>query len=442
MEFSKTSWAGTDLVPLPFESTVSCLWRFAWRNKLNAHQLKCLCSWTESYPQKDFFDKQDWINQNLFLKKSTWTVPIPDELEFIQYLHMDERVWVDRTFRYCPLCLEHGYHSFLFQFIPISHCPLHNVALAKQCHCCDEPLPMYGFSKSLFDSPYHCRQCRGPISGVKPSLDLHLPFRLQGQELETAFRPIMDWWKNTLRKRLDAYELDPRSNIASSRIHEWCDNKDIIRSIVCAGSELPPYFNPPKNRGVAMLSWRLKVYKFPLSYYAGGARRSFVQQVRLPDAVYQCVLRRVQRWIMNCENWSAKQFHEEMLIDRGKNVHPYNARLLALRCMRWQLEKGNWYCQYPSQGGIMLRDVPSVKANLSPRLAWLAAFLAIYVSWYYRVLKARNKTLDDLQNRNCSDDAYIFLHARFQGEDGFDYSIGTAAIPPVEGLTLSLTRRR
>jgi hypothetical protein len=433
-------WSGTDLIPLPFESTVSSLWRFGWRNKLNAAQLMSACRGKSGYPSKDFFDKPDWINAKEFFEHSQWMVPSAEECEFTEDLHRDFHVWVDRTFRYCPLCLEHGYHSFLFQLIPLSCCPIHQVELSTRCHCCNSRLPGYGFSRSLFEKPYYCTKCQYPICGAHPTIIAHLEFRDRESELVDAFQPLMTWWKNTRQLRLRAYEFNPRSNYKFD-LSSWCRADEFVRSIACSGFRLPRYLMQSGYTNITLLSWKVRIYEDE-NYFDWRRRRSWNDRVRVPSAVYRCTLRLLEEWIAQHEGLSKAEYGRHAnfeLIDRRVDIRNYCPRLLALCLMRWQLESRQRSSPWRDSGSAQLYDEPQVNIciylNRTPRLAWRAIFLGIYASWYHRLQSARRNGVLDLRELSLIDDAYVFSRIEFARKAPLeDWALGEVAYPAIDGL--------
>ena len=65
------------------------------------------------------------------------------------------------SLRYCPKCLERGFHSPLFQCQLISQCPLHRAALRSGCPDC-RARTSYRLEASLAADPLRCQRCRRP----------------------------------------------------------------------------------------------------------------------------------------------------------------------------------------------------------------------------------------------------------------------------------------
>tara|TARA_R110001599_G_scaffold64023_1_gene178348 strand:- start:46614 stop:47954 length:1341 start_codon:yes stop_codon:yes gene_type:complete len=446
MTNSPSSWAGTDLTPLPYESLVSCLWRFAWRNKLDAKRLKNICTSQATYPKKDFFDNNYWFNQSIFLEKSTWKIPSADEQVFTFSLDLDNEIWVERKFRYCPLCLEHCYHSFWHQFLPLNLCPIHRIPLTTKCHCCCQTLPPYGFSKSLFDKPFYCVNCREPISGVRPELNLHLEFRYQAPLLSKTFMPYMNWWKQTLKLRLSAYELDPKLYYYASHTNTWCKNKAFIRSIVNKGLALPLLCTEPLYQNITTLQWKIKIFEDPPNHFLSVPRNSWSERVRIPTAVYKCTLRFLKKWICQYECWGESEFNDAFVGSLQSTIRECPKRLLALHAMRGQLENNGGQWRNFDISKLQLKDQPTVEIeswfNRTPRRAWFAVFLAIYVSWYYRILKSNHNQVDISLDHSYCDDTYLFLRSKIESIDQHNTWVGNVAFPELAGIEEIFNRRK
>lgn len=439
-------WSGTDLSPLPFESTVGSLWRFGWRNVLNAMQLRNICSDASTYPTKNFFDAPRYINSDRFFAETKWILPSAEEAEFICENYADPCIWVERNFRYCPLCLEHGYHSFWFQFIPLSCCPIHQVELSIRCHSCGARLSDYRLSKELFNKPYYCVKCNSPICGVPPSFSAHNEFRIRETELVDAFRPFSGWLRATREARSQAYRLSQGVNFF--RQEGWCRPGELMRSLVCTGEHLPRYFMAPIYPRVTVLSWSMMIYHDP-NYVNMPVRRAWDERVKIPMAVYRSTLRLLEEWVAENEEFSEVEYRRHASFEihaKGINVRTYYPGLLALCLMRWQLETGCRFYISQKSRTAQLKDEPVVRSmytyqRRTPRLAWRALFLGIFASWYYRTLAAKRSGIMDISGPIGADDSLVFSSIRCerttQGEDKVS---GEVAFPAIEGIS-SLFRR-
>jgi hypothetical protein len=60
--------------------------------------------------------------------------------------------------RYCPACLEAGFHAAWFQWRLVERCPLHRVQLRTGCAGCAAPIP-YALGPELASCPLSCARC-------------------------------------------------------------------------------------------------------------------------------------------------------------------------------------------------------------------------------------------------------------------------------------------
>ena len=65
---------------------------------------------------------------------------------------------LSRTLRYCPLCLQLGFHSMLYQHRAVKDCPHHGVALLDRCSHCASPWDAR--IKQIVEEPFCCPKCR------------------------------------------------------------------------------------------------------------------------------------------------------------------------------------------------------------------------------------------------------------------------------------------
>lgn len=74
----------------------------------------------------------------------------------LQYFRGPGHNWFSKQLRWCPDCLDSGFHSWHHQFILVSECPYHGTALFESCPCCHEQIPFL-FSDKRLGSPFMCK---------------------------------------------------------------------------------------------------------------------------------------------------------------------------------------------------------------------------------------------------------------------------------------------
>ncbi|WP_320533908.1 hypothetical protein [Robbsia andropogonis] len=66
--------------------------------------------------------------------------------------------WAATELRYCPGCLEQGFHAAWFQWRFVERCPTHGSRLRSGCHKCAAVIP-YALDSSLTRHPLSCSHC-------------------------------------------------------------------------------------------------------------------------------------------------------------------------------------------------------------------------------------------------------------------------------------------
>jgi hypothetical protein len=439
-------WTGTDLAPLPYESALSTFWRFGSRNRLSSHELRRLCSTRRTGSQKLAYDDFDWIDTPRFRAASTWNVPSAEEAEFAAGLGKHAAIWTESRIRICPICLEHGYHSFLFQLNLLHDCPIHHLPLSTCCQSCGASLDRYGYAREVLDRPYHCAKCKKSLAGVPLLLTDHLAFRMHAHEIDNALSPLMTWWRKSQTARLDAHALCPPNQIHSS---QWCATNAFVQSVVIGKVQPPAIFARPRYERITSFSWKIRMYED--AQYQGWTRRRQTWSIRssIPSAVYPSTLRLLENWIAENSDISPedRRQHQFLNWDDGLiEVCKYDARLLAYWLLRYQLERSPYRVNGPSQRA-QLHDLPDVVMCLhqerSPRLAWRATFLSLYFAWYYRIVAARRAGCLDLRLIFQEMIGPAFLHSGTCHINGSGQWItGTVAFPTPQGTEIRFFHRR
>ncbi len=97
-------------------------------------------------------------------------------------------------FRYCPSCLEQGYHSIYFQLPSLVACPAHGTELKDACGVCNRRLPECRLFVGWFNRPFCCPWCGGSLANNIPSIrNLFDDRNFLKKQYEEAWRPLGDW---------------------------------------------------------------------------------------------------------------------------------------------------------------------------------------------------------------------------------------------------------
>jgi hypothetical protein len=433
-------WAGTDLCPLPHESVVSTLWRFCWRNMLDAKQLKEICSGRKVFPARGFPEDPSCIDSRRFFAEMRWNLPSAEERAFWRESAFGSYIWMSAFFKYCPLCLEHGYHSYWHQLKQLESCPIHEIQLSQRCQACNRHVAVYRLSKELFQIPYCCTWCHQPISGVRPTLDGHMDFRESEKAVEGAFMPLVEWWNKNSKNRSYARAFSARGRYARD-IVTWCDHDEFLRSIASLEECSLNYIRRPQYGRITKLAWRIKMQDTGVKYW-WISRIDTGKLMCIARCVYRCTLHLLEKRILAEEGLSEDDYllHKRRVFGVNKvPLHGCRPELLALCLMRssFEMEWGFW------QDGRFadLRSIPDFNfetyQSRVPRIAFRALFLAIYAAWYFEV--KRLMSIGTLYCGNFVDGVTgcpsIFSNFSGSSEIVNQWRLGEVAFPAVDILT-------
>jgi hypothetical protein len=112
--------------------------------------------------------------------------------------------YINLNFRYCPICIQHGYHSIFHQISLFTKCPFHLIELKTNCPECNNIIA-YEINDKYFIEPFRCKCGYWFISK-----DTHDNFITE--------------WENEPQLKIKLPELNYWINLTNSQ-------KDIIKNI-------------------------------------------------------------------------------------------------------------------------------------------------------------------------------------------------------------------
>ncbi|QIE29066.1 hypothetical protein SBC2_71420 (plasmid) [Caballeronia sp. SBC2] len=150
-------------IGVPYESVYGAVTRAAYRFPLNQSTLRtsfqCCPGPHTSFYRADLFQgpRSDELGWQRAITEQTDALGTGDSLA--------DHMFAIRLI-FCPICLQYGYHSYLFQLFWLPICPLHRCRLTSQCQACGAPTRLFDFEASLLKRPYMCLQCNCPLAGA------------------------------------------------------------------------------------------------------------------------------------------------------------------------------------------------------------------------------------------------------------------------------------
>jgi hypothetical protein len=210
-------WTGLGLGSLPYESSLSALWRIAWLNALSGNDIARLAHISPGAPL-GFAGLRLYAEQFQRLTVATGiSFPLPDEARIIGRRCSLASMLRGKTWL-CPLCSQANYHSFWFQLPLLSVCPIHNIPLIDKCQNCGAQTPGYELRAVLPGGAWRCSRCMQPLAGIAPDLRSFLDLRDNAKFMATVFAPF-DQWARRISVRAAALDLATESGLRTWRVH-------------------------------------------------------------------------------------------------------------------------------------------------------------------------------------------------------------------------------
>lgn len=304
---------GTDLPPLPFESMESVGARLSWRNgkpladmvseMLARHGLK---TWEGLVP----FQPTD---AGALAHLCGWRDARERARELFNRLRAEKYEWCYTGFRFCPICLEAGYHSYLFDWDFIQTCPMHGCVLTNRCQCCGGTVVPLTRENTLAKLGYRCARCAQFLAGAEPSLAEHIRLQEQSLYIEAAMRPYARF-SQALMKQVGLVFGTWRAFEAMQceRLRPWC-HADLARRtaayIACFAGKQPRI---ARYRGFLCLRWRARAHWREDIFYS--RYENEVRAIAGMQASYRATLRLLERWIfagtLNAIDGARRRFFE------------------------------------------------------------------------------------------------------------------------------------
>lgn len=121
---------------------------------------------------------------------------------------------LSKTLRYCPRCLELGFHSMFYQHHAVRDCPYHGIRLQNKCISCARPWePLI---KHIVEQPFCCPKCHWlhwrtviPPGGAEELQAASRAISPRSQDLQTPWR--------VPQERVSVFALSQRLGITKER---------------------------------------------------------------------------------------------------------------------------------------------------------------------------------------------------------------------------------
>jgi hypothetical protein len=274
--------------------------------------------------------------------------------------------WRERNFRFCPICLEACYHSFLFQWPRLEVCPLHGCALVTTCLNCGRLVKDAESNASIGLIGYRCSHCDEPIAGAPPSLAMHVQLRSESEHL-SAVMSVPAQRCETLYKRL-AFLCSPPQVFASQvkgSLRQWDSIDHILHAAEAAVSNGALQKGVTQALGMTFLMWRVSDKKITLGEFDTNRwRNNRAQNFAQLSLMYAATRRRLGQWIFVGKSFDGEDRRLRTLLDAsGDNlcIGSWDRLELTYLIFRISMEKGD----LRSVSDTMLPALRSTPQNLN-----------------------------------------------------------------------------
>lgn len=229
-----------------YESLWSILHKLTWLNRSSWPAFKALLA-RERWKSSTIIHmwSSDWLDipklESLGFDITAITYSTPEHYPgFDWFLYSNE-------LRFCPMCIQRGFHSAIFQDPSLSCCPIHQALLTVGCPQCGSAI-RYSLGKPILENPYGC-PCgyllwpgradliwRAALSESDERLLSHYPKHRHTRE---ALSKIGAAVGNVIGASRHDYLLRPSKDGFPDNIHMLPDTLDIPEWPLEALSELP-----------------------------------------------------------------------------------------------------------------------------------------------------------------------------------------------------------
>ncbi|WP_426458636.1 hypothetical protein [Ralstonia pseudosolanacearum] len=202
---SEHTWNGAYWSPLIPESTFGIALRLSRLNGLNAKGVRELIARRGARSDHRDFYRTSWIDHERVAREFGWEWTPAEAVIDGPIWRLHNVLWAPHL-RYCPICMQGGFHAIWFQLTALQICPLHGCSLEDACTVCGTPLGPYHLAPPLFNQPGCCHLCAQPFVGAPFLQHDQLDFYLQRDAIERVFSPFHDWLRSAHRRLIILHE--------------------------------------------------------------------------------------------------------------------------------------------------------------------------------------------------------------------------------------------
>jgi hypothetical protein len=417
---SMPEYAGRDLSPLPFESSLSQIGRIVSLNEMSGAAFLRLTGLDDRYRKWDVANGQSVPEEIAAVMQWRYIDPgLPRK-----YHNVFDLPCRSAPLRVCDECIGSMYHSFWHQCWIVSECPLHGARLRNVCLFCDQPYGPYTLSHVVANR-FLCKNCGSSLSSEPATIARHLQIRAGASRFSAAFLGVH---QQLLRLLIATRPLwDQQTHFPFGKVGKWWPDKspywDVLHDVGNAYLE--------KARASPEMTWLV----WP------SAHSHIFRDYSEVDLAYTETIDSLRRWLTQRHPYllAAGERPELLDVDGFPRTDLWPPEFLAFMLLRYHVEIGatSWGVSNGTTGVLRTSRERFVYPWLGnaerpkgfARSEWVQAmvfgrFAAIY--W-----AARTGTL---AGKKFEADDYVV--PCFWSKRNWEPDVAAVVFPPIEGMPL------
>jgi len=378
----KSPYVGLDLVPLPFESGQSYLSRFAWQQGYNHLEVRGRIqrAFAMATEGKSIHAAHP-IGQLLYI---TGWQPTDDSEGTFEWCKTHSVLnQYSSDFRYCPICLEGLYHSYLFQWTELKTCPIHQCQLVTSCSSCGAHIRGVGYT--IGAAYYRCNFCNLALAGVELSLGLHIELRESSKLFDDRFSIIFQQFEARFDNAGIFHQFRSGDwDLTMTRSFDWCRPELPLRAAhsmqhISSQTSL-------EIEGITLLRWNQR-------WSNTGEMKLSLRDLKPGNfrGVYQATLRRLRQFAFGTVQAQhlEEALMQKLISDRRILQSEWEPTKLAFVLFRYGAEFYTW----PNAAASELNKIQGIFTGLSmvthsrrlrlAQRAWMLTIFAMILSYLY-----------------------------------------------------------
>jgi hypothetical protein len=362
---------GIDLGPLPFESMESVGARLAWRNG------KPLAQLVQEVRAKS--GRTNWFgtvpgaptDAGGLAYLCGWGEASERARSLVVRLKAEKYEWLHAGFRFCPICLEAGYHSYLFDWEFMHSCPLHGCLLTGECQSCGATIEWKKKERTLARFGYRCPKCECFLAGAETLLTEHLQLREQSDLIRSRMAPYEQIANRTIEGSSIVFRTwAALETMQSERLRPWCNAEHMRRVALYLRCHSNERAGVAHYRGVICLHWYFDL--FTLAFACSDIHSNSPRALVHVQGTYRATARRLERWIFGSKG-GALSARNRFREHPDELVGDWPVSELAFLMFRYVLEGHGGECTPAGEGRMQNFPLQMEYCYLDGRIFRLAA---------------------------------------------------------------------